>query len=108
MRMTDFKGALGTAVPLPTLQQDAMMFPMAQPRSPELPGELGKLVEQLKQLNPEERSRVIDAAQRRDNGGAASGRWDLQRLAATSAQDADLAAAGLEDWAAELDREDRG
>jgi predicted DNA-binding antitoxin AbrB/MazE fold protein len=35
-------------------------------------------------------------------------RWDLGRLAAGSSDDAELAAAGLGDWAAALDREDRG
>jgi predicted DNA-binding antitoxin AbrB/MazE fold protein len=35
-----------------------------------------------------------------------SKRWDLARLA--SSEDADLASAGLEDWAVALDREDRG
>jgi predicted DNA-binding antitoxin AbrB/MazE fold protein len=34
-------------------------------------------------------------------------RWDLARLA-SHADDADLASAGLDDWAAALDREDRG
>jgi predicted DNA-binding antitoxin AbrB/MazE fold protein len=34
-------------------------------------------------------------------------RWDLARLASHS-DDADLASAGLDDWAAALDREDRG
>jgi hypothetical protein len=40
---------------------------MAQPHSPELPPELGKLVEQLKNLDPEQRSLVIDAAQKAAN-----------------------------------------
>ena len=35
-------------------------------------------------------------------------RWDLARLASSQADDADLASAGLNDWAAALDREDRG
>ena len=35
-------------------------------------------------------------------------RWDLARLASSQADDADLASAGLDDWAAALDREDRG
>ena len=35
-------------------------------------------------------------------------RWDLARLAALPSDDADLAAAGLDEWAAALDREDRG
>jgi predicted DNA-binding antitoxin AbrB/MazE fold protein len=35
-------------------------------------------------------------------------RWDLDRLASGSSDDAELAAAGLDDWAAALDREDRG
>jgi predicted DNA-binding antitoxin AbrB/MazE fold protein len=34
-------------------------------------------------------------------------RWDLARLASPT-DDADLASAGLDDWAAALDREDRG
>jgi predicted DNA-binding antitoxin AbrB/MazE fold protein len=34
-------------------------------------------------------------------------RWDLARLA-SQADDADLASEGLDDWAAALDREDRG
>jgi predicted DNA-binding antitoxin AbrB/MazE fold protein len=34
-------------------------------------------------------------------------RWDLARLA-SHPDDADLASAGLDDWAAALDREDRG
>jgi predicted DNA-binding antitoxin AbrB/MazE fold protein len=34
-------------------------------------------------------------------------RWDLARLAATGADDADLTAAGLDDWATSLEREDR-
>jgi predicted DNA-binding antitoxin AbrB/MazE fold protein len=33
-------------------------------------------------------------------------RWDLARL--SSAEDAELSSAGLDDWAAALDREDRG
>jgi predicted DNA-binding antitoxin AbrB/MazE fold protein len=36
-----------------------------------------------------------------------SARWDLARLASRSSEDADLASAGLNDWAAALDREDR-
>ncbi len=35
-------------------------------------------------------------------------RWDLSRLASRPAEDADLAAAGLDAWADSLDREDRG
>jgi predicted DNA-binding antitoxin AbrB/MazE fold protein len=35
-------------------------------------------------------------------------RWDLARLAALQNEDADLAGAGLDEWAATLDREDRG
>jgi predicted DNA-binding antitoxin AbrB/MazE fold protein len=35
-------------------------------------------------------------------------RWDLARLAATSAEDSELATAGLDGWAANLDHEDRG
>ena len=34
-------------------------------------------------------------------------RWDLQRLGAAAAEDAQLAAAGLDDWADTLDGEDR-
>lgn len=35
-------------------------------------------------------------------------RWDLDRLAAHPDEDAALAEAGLDDWAAALGREDRG
>ena len=35
-------------------------------------------------------------------------RWNLARLAALGADDLDRAEAGLDDWAAALDREDRG
>ncbi len=35
-------------------------------------------------------------------------RWDLARLSSSQSEDADLANAGLDDWAAALDREDRG
>ena len=35
-------------------------------------------------------------------------RWDLARLAATSAEDDELATAGLDAWAADLDHEDVG
>jgi len=35
-------------------------------------------------------------------------RWDLARLAASSSEDEDLAEAGLAEWSAGLDREDRG
>ena len=35
-------------------------------------------------------------------------RWDMARLARTIPEDADLAGAGLRDWADALDREDRG
>jgi predicted DNA-binding antitoxin AbrB/MazE fold protein len=35
-------------------------------------------------------------------------RWDLTRLGAHPDEDAELAAAGLDDWADALDREDRG
>jgi predicted DNA-binding antitoxin AbrB/MazE fold protein len=35
-------------------------------------------------------------------------RWDFARLAATSAEDEQLANAGLEDWAGALDVEDNG
>jgi predicted DNA-binding antitoxin AbrB/MazE fold protein len=37
-----------------------------------------------------------------------SRRWDLARLVAHGDDDLALAAAGLEEWAAALDREDRG
>ena len=40
---------------------------MAQPHSPELPPELGKLVEQLRNLGPDQRSRVLDAAHKAAN-----------------------------------------
>jgi hypothetical protein len=35
-------------------------------------------------------------------------RWNLARIAAHADDDLALAEAGLEDWAAALDREDRG
>jgi predicted DNA-binding antitoxin AbrB/MazE fold protein len=35
-------------------------------------------------------------------------RWDLARLASIQNEDAELASAGLYDWAGALDREDRG
>jgi predicted DNA-binding antitoxin AbrB/MazE fold protein len=35
-------------------------------------------------------------------------RWDLARLASIPDEDTDLAGAGLHDWAAALEREDRG
>jgi len=35
-------------------------------------------------------------------------RWDLARLAATSAEDDDLPAVGLDTWTANLDHEDIG
>jgi predicted DNA-binding antitoxin AbrB/MazE fold protein len=35
-------------------------------------------------------------------------RWDMARLARAIPEDADLAGAGLRDWADALDREDRG
>jgi hypothetical protein len=35
-------------------------------------------------------------------------RWDFTRLAAHAAEDRALAEAGLHEWAAALDREDRG
>lgn len=35
-------------------------------------------------------------------------RWDFTRLAAQPTEDAELAAAGLDSWAAALDGEDRG
>lgn len=37
-----------------------------------------------------------------------SARWDLARLASLPSDDGDLASAGLDEWAAALDREDRG
>ena len=37
-----------------------------------------------------------------------SDRWDSARLAAYADEDLGLAQAGLEEWAAALDREDRG
>jgi predicted DNA-binding antitoxin AbrB/MazE fold protein len=51
-------------------------------------------------LRPGERVGVIVVRQ------PDSKRWDLARLA--SSEDVDLASAGLDDWAAALDREDRG
>jgi len=53
-------------------------------------------------LRPGERVGVIVVRQ------PDSARWDLTRLAALPNEDADLAKAGLEDWGAALDREDRG
>jgi predicted DNA-binding antitoxin AbrB/MazE fold protein len=53
-------------------------------------------------LRPGERVGVIVVRQ------ADPSRWDLKRLAATSTEDAELAAAGLDDWSASLDREDLG
>jgi predicted DNA-binding antitoxin AbrB/MazE fold protein len=35
-------------------------------------------------------------------------RWDLSRLAAASAEDETMAEAGLAEWSADLEREDRG
>jgi hypothetical protein len=35
-------------------------------------------------------------------------RWNLARLASHASDDTDLAAAGLDEWALALDREDRG
>jgi len=35
-------------------------------------------------------------------------RWDLARLSSFQSEDIDLASAGLDGWAAVLDREDRG
>ena len=37
-----------------------------------------------------------------------AGRWDFTRLAAHATDDLALAEAGLDEWAAALDREDRG
>jgi predicted DNA-binding antitoxin AbrB/MazE fold protein len=34
-------------------------------------------------------------------------RWDLARLGASAEEDEELAGSGLEDWAADMDREDR-
>jgi len=53
-------------------------------------------------LRPGERVAVIVVRQ------ADPSRWDLARLAATSTEDAELAAAGLDGWAANLDHEDLG
>jgi hypothetical protein len=53
-------------------------------------------------LRPGERVGVIVVRQ------PDSARWDLARLAAVQSDDGDLASAGLDDWAAALDREDRG
>ena len=53
-------------------------------------------------LRPGERVGVIVVRQ------ADPSRWDLARLAATSNEDAELAAAGLDGWAANLDHEDLG
>ena len=52
-------------------------------------------------LRPGERVNLIVVGQ------PARARWDLARLASSQA-DADLASAGLDDWAAAMDREDRG
>jgi predicted DNA-binding antitoxin AbrB/MazE fold protein len=35
-------------------------------------------------------------------------RWDLARLSSFQSEDTELASAGLDDWAAALDREDHG
>lgn len=35
-------------------------------------------------------------------------RWDLARLGSTSNEDIELSTAGLDDWSASLDDEDRG
>jgi predicted DNA-binding antitoxin AbrB/MazE fold protein len=53
-------------------------------------------------LRPGERVGVIVVRQ------ADPSRWDLARLAATPTEDVELASAGLDDWAANLDREDLG
>ena len=53
-------------------------------------------------LKPGERVGVIVV---RHPDGA---RWDLARLSSFQSEDIDLASAGLDDWAAALDREDRG
>ncbi len=53
-------------------------------------------------LRPGERVGVIVVRQ------ADPSRWDLVRLAAGSAEDDDLAAAGLDTWTASLDHEDLG
>ncbi len=53
-------------------------------------------------LRPGERVGVIVVRQ------ADPARWDLARLAATSAEDAELAAVGMDDCAANLDHEDLG
>jgi predicted DNA-binding antitoxin AbrB/MazE fold protein len=53
-------------------------------------------------LRPGERVGVIVVRQ------ADPSRWDLARLTATSTDDTELAAAGLDVWAADLDREDLG
>lgn len=53
-------------------------------------------------LRPGERVGLIVVRQ------ADASRWDLARLAAASAEDDDLAAAGLDTWTANLDHEDKG
>ena len=53
-------------------------------------------------LKPGERVGVIVV---RHPDGA---RWDLARLSSFQSEDADLAGAGLDEWAAALEREDRG
>ena len=53
-------------------------------------------------LRPGERVGVIVVRQ------PDSARWDLARLASVQSDDADLGSAGLDDWTAALDREDRG
>jgi predicted DNA-binding antitoxin AbrB/MazE fold protein len=53
-------------------------------------------------LRPGERVGVIVVRQ------ADPSRWDLARLAATSTEDVELATAGLDGWAANLDHEDLG
>jgi len=53
-------------------------------------------------LRPGERVGVIVVRQ------ADPSRWDLARLAATREEDSELATAGLDGWAANLDHEDLG
>ncbi len=53
-------------------------------------------------LRPGERVAVI-VVRRPDPG-----RWDMDRLTLLSADDEGLTTAGLDDWAAALEREDRG
>ena len=57
-----------------------------------------------KPLNLRQGERVALIVVRRPDAS----RWDLARLASIPSEDEDLAAQGLDEWAAALDLEDRG